>query len=100
MRHVTKNDVHAIRDRVYSVPYCELQTILNYWEKSGYNSGVYGWNFDLYVFPDLAIVTGYRNLTGTPIPRDILERYEHNARKNPQHIAYITGKLFEELSTL
>lgn len=39
-----------------------------YLEKVGYNSGVYGWNFSVYRVGSVAIVSGYRNLIGEPIP--------------------------------
>lgn len=54
--------------RVVSVPFCELQHLLRYCSPIAYNSGIYGWNYDVYTFlqygTNIAICTGYRNMPG------------------------------------
>ena len=61
MRKVTRNEIN--KNRMVALGYCQCQTILNlfaYKYKVGYNSGIYGWNCDLYTIGDIDIVTGYR----------------------------------------
>lgn len=54
--------------RVVNVPYCELQYLLRNCSPVAYNSGVYGWNYDVYTFErystDIAICTGYCLMPG------------------------------------
>ena len=46
-----------------SFGYCELQYLLYFQEPRFYTCGVYGWNFDVYIFCcDYAITTGYRGM--------------------------------------
>jgi len=49
-----------------SVGYCELQHLFMFQNSPYYNSGVYGWNFDVYAFEfrgcNVAITTGYRGM--------------------------------------
>lgn len=68
--HYTRNEVRLFyRDGVYQAGYGVTQNLLHYHNRTGYNAGTYGWNWDLFPvsLPDgrrVAIVTGYRNLTG------------------------------------
>ncbi len=64
---------------IYKAGFCELQDILEYTEPQYYNSGVNGWNCDIYYSPeyDIAIVTGYRNLIGNKIPDELLNKYRN-----------------------
>ena len=64
----------------YSVDYGKLQHSLSYTKSAGYTSGVYGWNADIYLFDDLAIVTGYRPF-GEHINPKLVKKYEEKARK-------------------
>ena len=60
MRKVTRNEIN--KNNMVALGYCQCQTILNlfgYDYKIGYNSGVYGWNYDLYNINGVNIVTGY-----------------------------------------
>ena len=52
--------------RCVSVGYCDLQYLLRNCSPIAYNSGIYGWNYDVYTFDstDIAICTGYRNMPG------------------------------------
>ena len=68
-KRMSRNDVRsfarAVGKPVFYTGYCELQSLVFRWEKIGYNSGIYGWNWDCYNFPDFVLVTGYRNQCGT-----------------------------------
>ena len=76
----------AIRNnyrKVFRCGYCDLQYIYRYTDPIFYNSGVYGWNCDIYVDfkRDIAITTGYRNMAGICIPSEILEKYSNIAKE-------------------
>lgn len=45
---------------IVSCGYCELQSLLNMKSRVGYNKGVYGWNFDVFDFGGVGLITGYR----------------------------------------
>ena len=81
----TKITIKAIRqmyDKVYYCGYCDLYNIMRYHEPAFYNCGVYGWNCDIYVdiANDIAITTGYRNMTGKRIPSELIEKYSKTAK--------------------
>ena len=68
---------------VYACGYCDLQNIFKYDEPKYYNCGIYGWNCDVYVDfeRDIAITTGYRNMTGKWIPRELIDKYSAIAKE-------------------
>lgn len=70
-------------DKVFYCGYCDLQDIFRYEEADYYNSGVYGWNCDIYCdyARDIAITTGYRNMTGKRIPAELIEKYGKIAKE-------------------
>lgn len=74
IRHNWKN--------VYACGYCDLQDIFRYEEAKYYNCGMYGWNCDVYVdfARDIAITTGYRNMTGKWIPSELIDKYSAIAK--------------------
>lgn len=57
---VTRNNLY----KPYFCGYCDLQYLLRYQEPFGYNSGMYGWNYDAYSMGGMTICTGYRNMPG------------------------------------
>ncbi len=77
-----KTTMKALKEnyKVYSVGYCDLQHLFNYENPVFYNSGTYGWNFDVYIFDRIAICTGYRNL-GAHIDYKIVKEYEKKAHE-------------------
>lgn len=46
------------------IPYGGAQFLLKPFEPCAYTAGVYGWNFDVYEFPQATICTGYRGMPG------------------------------------
>lgn len=59
-----------------SFGYCELETLLKYESPVAFTcSKNYGWRADVYVFGDVAIVTGYAPF-GTRISYDVVQKYE------------------------
>lgn len=55
--------------------YCDLHYLLNLFDAEYYNEGIYGWNWNGYTFGHYCIVTGYRNLTGTRINFNLVDKY-------------------------
>lgn len=57
---VSQND---LKDCIcYAFGYCDIHGIVNYRTANAYNSGIYGWNYDVYFHEEknVAIITGYR----------------------------------------
>lgn len=80
--HTTIKSIRQNWGNVWRCGYCDLQYIMRYEEPAYYNSGVYGWNCDIYCdfARDVAITTGYRNMTGRVIPNELIERYSKVAK--------------------
>ena len=81
----TKTTMKNITERfhkVFRIGYCDLQNIFKYEEAQYYNSGVYGWNCDIYADynRNIAICSGYRNMRGERIPSEIFEKYDTIAK--------------------
>ena len=99
---LTKKDVLRItRGNVYSIGYCKAQYLLMFTHKVGYNSGIYGFNYDVYIVGDDTIITGYRPFKAEKIDFDLLKMYEDKARKAQfegwQDVMNITNDLLLEL---
>lgn len=76
-----KTTAKAVRNNcanLVSIPYAGAQTLLTYTNPTAYTCGVYGWNFDVYEFPNLTICTGYRNMPGRTANN--YREYEQKAR--------------------
>ena len=80
--HITIKKVRNYWKKNFRCGYCELEYIMRYKEPTYYNSGVYGWNCDIYTDykTDIAITTGYRNMTGRQIPEELIEKYNKVAK--------------------
>lgn len=78
----TNKYIKTVWGNVYRCGYCDLQYIMRYEEPVYYNCGVYGWNYDVYCDykRNVAITTGYRNMTGRVIPHEIIDRYSKIAK--------------------
>ena len=84
----TKNEVMN-NFNCYSIPYCALDSLLQYIEPIAHTQGIYGWNANIYVlnkYGNQAIVTGYRPF-GNNVNSEIIEHY-NNEGKN-LHMASI-----------
>lgn len=76
---VTSKEVKQNYSIVISIGYCGAQALLRYEKPIAYNSGVYGWNYDLYEISDnIAITTGYRPI-GKSIDYTLLGEAEYEA---------------------
>ena len=81
--HTTIKNIKLAWNNVYRCGYCDLQYIMKYYEPKYYNSGIYGWNCDIYCDykRDIAITTGYRNMAGRVIPNGLIEKYSDIAKE-------------------
>lgn len=75
---ITRNDLRGAN--VFSIGYCELQTLFSSVSPRYYNSGVYGWNYDVYEFDNCYIATGYRGMPGKRLDYELCRKYEEMAR--------------------
>lgn len=64
----TRADVNRGFNRVYLAGYGQLEPLYTAADAIGYNCGVYGWNWHLYAFGDVAITSGYRSMIGADLP--------------------------------
>lgn len=78
-----------LRDGYYTIRlgYCDAQDILKFQPARFYNSGVYGWNYDVFEIDwNLAICTGYRPIQSIPEKLNtaavaIIRKYNNKAGK-------------------
>ena len=101
---------------VFRCGYCDLQTLFgsSYSGTVLYNSGVYGWNCDLYpnYEYDVIVTTGYRNMRGRRIPDEIINKYEEAAKtirancfncdynETAEKMEALRREFFKELTTI
>lgn len=80
---LTKTDLRNNFGVIVSCGYCELQSLLNIKSRVGYNKGVYGWNFDIYDFGGVGLITGYRTRGAADIvlSNDFCKRWNERASK-------------------
>lgn len=78
-KKVTRNQLNGYT-HLFRCGYCDLQYIFKYREPTFYNAGIYGWNYDVYTWADVAITTGYRNTVGKRIPNELIEKYTEKAK--------------------
>lgn len=85
---ITRNDIirsYRLDINVFSFSYCEIDyiiTALNL-EATGYNAGIYGWNYTTYETTTgyrLLIATGYRPIKAIRINSKISDRYNKKVR--------------------
>ena len=82
MQHkMTRKDVYAYGFHVIKLPANAIQHLTIFIPRSGYNIGIYGWNWDAYIVNGVVFCTGYRNLPGsiTKEERYLVEAYEEAA---------------------
>ncbi len=82
MKIKTSMKITGYYKHVFRAGYCDVLYIMNGYEPTYYNAGVYGWNNDMYVDhrTDTIITTGYRNMRGTRIPDYIVKAFTENAK--------------------
>lgn len=95
---VTKKEIMK-NFKCFSVGYCDLQTLLNIADPQFYTAGVYGWSADVYIFGNIAIVTGYKPF-GKQIDFDIIRKFEDNAIKNREKRDELLKELVNNLQSI
>lgn len=91
---VTKNNLY----KPMAAGYCELQCLLRYRDPFGYNSGVYGWNYDAYFVHGVTICTGYRNIPGKRLKQ--CKEYNDKAREVIENSALTYDEKRERVENL
>jgi len=89
----TKKQIRENANQIYSVGYCELDSLLVYQSPFAYSSGVYGWSCDYYQFDGVVISTGY-SPTGESIAYNLQKKYNNLAKK--AHSRDEVGKLLQD----
>ena len=78
---LTNTDLRNNFGVIVSCGYCELQSLLNMKNRIGYNSGVYGWNFNAFDFGGVGLITGYRTRgADVKLSWEFCERWEKRAK--------------------
>ena len=78
----TQKEIRANFNKIICVPYCGLQTLLNYESPIAYTSRQEGWAADIYdMGGGVAIVTGYAPFGNVRPGYDICLKYEKQAEK-------------------
>lgn len=86
--------------KIIKVGYCELQFFLKNQKPEYYTAGVYGWNADIYIFKDIALVTGYRPFGNIKIKSDILDVIENKSKRNDLDVYETLTKLIDKINKL
>lgn len=78
----TQKEIRANYNEIIYVPYCGLQTLLNYESPVAYTVRREGWAADIYdMGGGVAIVTGYAPFGNVRPSYELRERYETDAKK-------------------
>lgn len=77
-KKLTRTTVQALSNKHIRLGYCEASYLLRPLERIGYNSGVYGWNYDAFLYRGVVITTGYRGMIGNR-PAVSVEPFEKRA---------------------
>lgn len=78
----TQKEIRANYNKIICIPYCGLQTLLNYESPVAYTVRREGWAADIYdMGGGVAIVTGYAPFGNIRPSYELRERYETQAEK-------------------
>ena len=86
--------------KIINVGYCKLQNFLKHETPKYYTAGVYGWNADIYIFKDIALVTGYRPFGNIKIKSDILDVIENKSKRNDLGVYETLTKLIDKINKI
>lgn len=76
---LTRNQIKKLTP-LLRVEYCGAAHLLRGLDPVGYNSGYYGWNWDLYSVDGVFVCTGYRNLCGE-VGGGVVAEFEERAKQ-------------------
>ena len=80
----TKKEMRQGYNKIISIGYCNLQSLLDYEDPIAYSAGVNGWSCDYYNVNNVLISTGYNPLSTKntkKVPYEIMQAYEQKAQK-------------------
>ena len=77
----TKKDIMNGYEKIISVGYCNLQSLLRCERETAYTVRREGWAADIYDFGNTAIVTGYAPFGNIRPGYEVNQRYEERATK-------------------
>ena len=86
-KKITKREVFETHRTVIAVGYGHTNYLLYYKEPYAYNTGVYGWNADIYSVGTTAIVEGSRSF-GVTYDFEALRAYNAKAKAIIKHKAW------------
>ncbi len=75
----TKKDIMNGYDKIISVGYCDLQSLLRCESEVAYTVRREGWGADIYQFGNTAIVTGYAPFGNIRPDHELCQKYEKAA---------------------
>nr|DAE27991.1 MAG TPA: hypothetical protein [Siphoviridae sp. ctvxh7] len=85
----TQKEIRANYNEIICVPYCGLQTLLNYESPIAYTVRREGWAADIYdMGGGIAIVTGYAPFGNIRPSYELRERYEKQAEKIREYYSF------------
>ena len=81
LNKLTRKDVQNMGYPVVKLPAGAVHYLMFGIDRIGYNSGIYGWNWDAYIINGVVFCCGYRNLPGsiTKEERALVGEYETEA---------------------
>lgn len=99
---LTKTDLRNNFGVIVSCGYCALQSLLNMKSRVGYNKGVYGWNFDIFDFCGVGLITGYRTRgADIELSADFCKRWNERANNATcEELKQILSEFERELQRL
>jgi len=79
----TNREIIRNYPRVIRIGYCNAQFLFRDADAMLYTTGVYGWNSNIWIFPELstAVSTGYRPCGQITPPADLVHEYDEMARR-------------------
>jgi hypothetical protein len=82
----TKREMREGYNKIISVGYCDLQTLLKYESPFAYSYRTEGWSCDYYDIDNVLISTGYAPLSNKNVTcsYDTIRKYEALARKTEE----------------
>lgn len=102
----SKNDVMANFTTI-NCGYGRLQNLLRFLHPVAHTQGKYGWNADIYIFDNVAFVSGYRSFGQYMASNELLAEYDSKAKaiwencsSYPQAYEAVTDLVTEFLNTV
>lgn len=78
-RKITKKELKKLYPVQIKVGYCKLQAMLVYKEPEYFISSIYGWECDVYIIDEIAIVTGSNPFGNVPVSYYYCDKFNSQA---------------------